>query len=123
MILSPSKRARYVPGCIPTKFAWPLPSVSPLRSDGPAIVIRTPGIGRPRASVTVIAMPERDAGAGAGRRAAGAVCGGGVVWGGVAVRGVCANDVPVMNTKLKHNSVLKRIWRLCLYRFRTWTLQ
>jgi hypothetical protein len=51
-----------------------------------------------------MAIPDRDAaaGAGAGRRAAGAV------WAGGAVR-ACANDAPATNIKLKQNSVLVRI--------------
>jgi hypothetical protein len=50
-----------------------------------------------------MAIPDRDAaaGAGAGRRAAGAV------WAGGAVR-TCA-DAPATNIKLKQNSVLVRI--------------
>src|SRR5258705_5874178 len=105
-------------GCMPTKFTCPLLSVSPLRSDGPAIVTRTSGIGRPCVSVTVIAMPARDGGGGVtGRRTVGAAWGAGAVCAGASA--ALAVDI----TTVKLSSVLKRILRLCLYSLRTWALQ
>jgi alpha-D-ribose 1-methylphosphonate 5-triphosphate synthase subunit PhnH len=76
-----------------------------------------PGIGRPRVSVTVIATPERDDGAGAGaaagRRGVGAAC-------AAACVAVCANDATAIKTpKLKQNTVETRIRQLCPYRFVT----
>src|SRR5712691_10277514 len=111
---------------MPTKFTCPLPSVSPLRSEAPAIVTWTPGIGRPCGSVTVIAMPAREGGAGAGaRRTAGAGCTGGAAGAGCgAGAGACANDaVPIKNVKPKQNSVLVRIRPLSLGGFGTGIVQ
>src|SRR5258705_5013824 len=72
-------------------------------------------MGRPCGSVTVIATPVRDAGAGAGaRRGAGAACAAGAVC--AAGAGVCANDpFAKKNNKLKQSSVLVRISALCLH--------
>jgi hypothetical protein len=73
----------------------------------------TPPIGIPPGSVTVMAMPARDTGAGAaaaGRR--GAAAG----WGAAAGAGgaVCATDAVATNVA-KLNHIIVRIAELCLF--------